>query len=77
LIDPAAVRAAREPVVRGSAIGEVPTIFLHDGQQQTGPFTLTAVQAMLQRGEISRDASYWSEGLTEWQSVVDLAAQPM
>jgi membrane associated rhomboid family serine protease len=77
LIDPAAVRAAREPVARGSAIGEVPTIFLHDGQQQTGPFTLTAVQAMLQRGEISRDASYWSEGLTEWQSVVDLAAQPM
>lgn len=77
LIDPAAVLAPRAPLARGPATGEVPTIFLHDGQQQTGPFTLTAVQAMLLHGEISRDASYWSEGMTDWQSVVDLAAQPM
>jgi hypothetical protein len=78
IIDPAVVlapaRMAAAPIPTAS---EVPTIYLHDGQQQTGPFTLTAVQAMLQRGEISRDASYWSEGMTDWESVVDLAGQPI
>jgi len=66
-------RAAARPL---PATSEVPTIFLHDGRQQTGPFTLTAVQAMLQRGEISPAASYWSEGMSDWQSVVELAGQP-
>lgn len=60
-----------------AATSEVPTIYLHDNQRQTGPFTLTHVQGLLQRGEISRDASYWSEGMAEWQSVVDLAGQPL
>jgi len=32
---------------------------------------------MLQRGEISRDASYWSEGMSGWESVSDLAGQPI
>jgi hypothetical protein len=50
---------------------------VHDGRQQTGPFTLTQVQTMLRRGEIGHDASYWSEGMSEWQSVVDLAGQPL
>lgn len=78
LIDPAAVLApARVTAASVPVTSETPTIFLHDGQRQTGPFTLTAVQAMLQRGEISREASYWSEGMTGWESVVDLAGQPI
>jgi len=77
-IDPAAILApARAPAAPLPASSETPTIFLHDGQAQTGPFTLTAVQAMLQRGEISRDASYWSEGMSGWESVSDLAGQPI
>jgi hypothetical protein len=78
IIDPAALMAragiAPAPV---TATSETPTIYLHDGQQQTGPFTLTEVQASLQRGELGLDASYWSEGMAEWQSVVDLAGQPL
>ena len=56
---------------------EVPTIFLHDGAAQTGPFTLSQVQAMLRYGEIAPEFSYWSEGMEQWQSVTDLSATPM
>jgi hypothetical protein len=31
---------------------------------------------MLQRGEVTRDASYWSEGLDDWQNIADLSNQP-
>jgi membrane associated rhomboid family serine protease len=78
VIEPAAaLAAARRVPAPIRATGETPTIFLHDGQQQTGPFTLSAVQAMLERGEINTDASYWSEGMSDWQSVTDLSSQPM
>jgi hypothetical protein len=78
IIDPAALMASiKAHPTPAPATSETPTLFLHDGQHQTGPFTLTAVQAKLQRGEISRDASYWSEGLADWQSVADLAGQPI
>jgi rhomboid family protein len=52
---------------------EVPAIYITDGGQQTGPFTLSQVQAMLRLGSISPDAFYWSEGLSDWQSVGELA----
>lgn len=78
ILDPTATLApARKAALPSTATSETPTIYLHDDQQQTGPFTLTAVQAKLQRGEISQDASYWSEGMTDWESVVDLAGQPI
>jgi membrane associated rhomboid family serine protease len=78
IIDPAKIMAAAHPPTLAAAVtSETPGIFLHDGQQQTGPFTLTQVQAMLQNGEIGHDASYWSEGMADWQSVVELAGQPM
>jgi len=78
IIDPAKVLAASRPrAATEAATSETPGIFLHDGEQQTGPFTLTQVQAMLQNGEISRELSYWSEGMADWQSVVDLAGQPI
>jgi membrane associated rhomboid family serine protease len=77
IIDPAALAAAVRAPLTSPVTSETPTIFLHDGSQQTGPFTLTDVQARLQRGEISREASYWSEGMADWQSVMDLAGQPL
>jgi membrane associated rhomboid family serine protease len=69
-----ATNAARQSVVVTS---ETPTIFLYDGTAQTGPFTLTQVQIMLLRKEIGRDAQYWSEGMTEWQNVLELSSQPI
>jgi membrane associated rhomboid family serine protease len=56
---------------------EIPTFFIFDGQEQTGPFTLTQVQQKLAHGEISRDAQYWSDGMTEWQNVLELSSHPV
>ena len=70
----AGTTAQYQPV---AATSEVPTIFLHDGATQTGPFTLSQVQMMLRHGEISADFSYWSEGMEQWQSVTELSATPM
>jgi membrane associated rhomboid family serine protease len=57
--------------------GETPTIYLHDGAQQTGPFTLTQIQAMLLRGEAGDGWHYWCEGMENWQSIVELSPTPM
>jgi len=75
ILDPAPlVAAATVPRIVTST--ETPTIFLHDGATQTGPFTLAQVQAMLRTGAIGRETEYWSEGLDDWQSVKDLSDQP-
>ncbi len=66
------VRTARVAVTN-----ETPTIYLHDGTEQRGPFTLTQIQTMLGQGEINHEAQYWSEGMAEWQGVRDLAAHPI
>jgi membrane associated rhomboid family serine protease len=78
IIDPAAVLAGRE--VQPSSVAatcETPTIFLHYRARQTGPFTLSQVQAMLHDGTIGREAFYWSEGMSQWESVVDLSDRPI
>jgi hypothetical protein len=77
IIDTSEFLAGVRPPAPVLNTSETPTIFLHDGYQQTGPYTLTAVQAMLNNGEISRDISYWSEGMSKWESVVDLADRPI
>ena len=64
-------------VKREAPVQETPNIFLHDGTAQTGPFTLSQVQAMLKDGVIGHDAAYWSEGMSDWQNVRELSAQPM
>jgi membrane associated rhomboid family serine protease len=77
IIDPTqamlSVAAARRKMEPPARTNEQPTIFLHDGAEQTGPFTLTQVQSMLEQGTINREASYWSEGMSDWQNVADLA----
>ena len=78
ILDPAKVLGAfTPPPMPSAATSETPTIFLHDGSAQTGPFTLTQIQGMLQHGTISRDAVYWSEGMEQWQAVSDLSATPI
>jgi hypothetical protein len=57
--------------------GETPTIYLHDGVVQSGPFTLSQIQAALAGGGIVGNALYWSEGMAEWQNVSDLVAGPL
>jgi len=75
IINPAAAIAAANDA-RDMASDETPTIFVHDGQEQTGPFTLSQIQVKLRRGDIPRDAQYWSEGMSDWQSVLELAGHP-
>ncbi len=55
------------------ATGEAPAIYIYHRGEQSGPFTLSHVQDMLRLGSIGQDAVYWSEGMTDWQSVADLA----
>jgi len=50
---------------------EVPTIYIaHDGQQ-SGPFTVSQVQAMVRLGSIEQAALYWTEGMADWQSIAE------
>lgn len=76
IIKPERIRVAVPPRPSVS-VQETPTIFLHDGTEQTGPFTLTQVQAKLRQGEINHDARYWSEGMDDWQDVIELSDQPI
>jgi membrane associated rhomboid family serine protease len=75
IIKPERIRVTL-PARPAASVMEAPTIFLHDGTQQTGPFTLSQVQAMLCAGEISHESQYWSEGLDDWQNVGELSSQP-
>ncbi len=78
IIDPGAIRTPiRVHLPAAQATSETPTIFLHDGTEQTGPFTLTQVQGMLHGGTLNLDASYWSEGMSDWESVADLSDRPL
>ncbi len=77
IIDPATILASTGVQASPTAANsETPGIFLHYCARQTGPFTLSQVQAMLHSGDIGRDAVYWSEGMSQWESVVDLSDQP-
>jgi len=67
-----ATPAPAAPVATPTAV-ETPTIFLHENGQQTGPFTLSAVQELLRQAAVSQDAYYWSEGMADWKSVTELA----
>lgn len=78
IIDPGTMRAPiRVHLPTSPATSEVPTFFLHDGTEQTGPFTLTQVQGMLHQGALGLDASYWSDGMSDWENVADLSDHPI
>jgi membrane associated rhomboid family serine protease len=52
---------------------EPATLFLYEGDAQSGPFNLFQVQHMLSQGTITSQALYWSEGMDGWRSVTELA----
>ncbi|HXE42744.1 MAG TPA: rhomboid family intramembrane serine protease [Candidatus Baltobacteraceae bacterium] len=63
------------PVPIQNSSAEIATIYLHENGEQSGPFTLSQIQSALANGAISGNAVYWSEGMADWQSVLDLPAQ--
>jgi membrane associated rhomboid family serine protease len=78
IIDPVKILAianARQQIQ--PVTSEIPTFYIYDNNEQTGPFTLTQVQLKLSHAEISRAAQYWSEGMTAWQNVLELSSQPI
>jgi membrane associated rhomboid family serine protease len=68
---------AAAPAHREMPTDETPTIHLLEAGVQSGPFTLSQIQWRLSRNSIGRDALYWSEGMADWQSVLELAAHPL
>jgi membrane associated rhomboid family serine protease len=48
---------------------EVAAIYLHHSGEQLGPFTSAQVAQMLALGSIDANASYWREGMADWQNV--------
>jgi membrane associated rhomboid family serine protease len=71
------IRVVRPATAVAVSASETPAIYLLDAGEQAGPYTLAQVQAMLSGGSLSQDALYWSEGMADWQSVMDLAPSPM
>ncbi len=75
IIDPTAALASAA-AHRETSTGEIPTIYIHQAGQQSGPFTLSQIQSRLLQGAIYKNALYWSDGMDDWQSVMDLSSQP-
>lgn len=65
---------ASTPTPAATALeNEVPTLYLYEGEAQYGPYNLFQIQQMLALGSVTNQALYWSEGMTEWRSVSELA----
>src|SRR5258706_3013737 len=64
---PAKIPAPAKPLT------ETPTIYLYDAEAQSGPFDLFQIQQMVSQGAVTSQALYWSEGMTEWRSISELA----
>ena len=75
IIRPGPIRV-EVPARREISPVETPTIYLHDAGVQSGPFTMLQIEQMLALGSISREALYWSEGMSDWGNVLELASQP-
>ncbi len=67
------LQPAAAVVAAPETAGEAPAIYIYQGGEQNGPFTLSHLQDMLRLGSIGPDALYWSEGMADWQSVADLS----
>jgi len=55
---------------------ELPTLYLYENEVQTGPFTLAQIQERLAQNELPAGTRYWSEGMSQWEDVQDLAERP-
>jgi membrane associated rhomboid family serine protease len=52
------------------------TVYLYEGEAQSGPFTYAQVRQMLALGAISVETLYWEDGMPEWRTVTELTAPP-
>jgi len=52
------------------------TILLHENGVQTGPHTLSEIQARLEQKELDDQTIYWKPGMSRWENVMDLAEAP-
>lgn len=55
-----------------SNIPKTMELHLLQNDQQTGPYSLDQIAAMLQNGEINQDTPAWHEGLSEWTLLSEL-----
>ncbi len=76
ILSPEEIRAAAALNRPAPTELEIPTIYLHVDGVQSGPFTLTQIQSRLAQNELSLESLYWSEGMSRWESVADLADRP-
>ena len=47
-------------------------LYITDGAEQKGPYLLPQVKAMWLNGQLTADALYWSDGMSDWSSLADL-----
>lgn len=52
--------------------GETVDYIIQDGEHRKGPYTLTQIKAMWERGLITSTALYWSEGPGSWSPLHSL-----
>jgi len=72
ILSPEEIKAASS-LGKAPSVLEVPTIYLHEDGAPTGPFTLPQIQARLAQCELDPETRYWSEGMSQWESVTELA----
>jgi len=78
ILSPEEIKAAAPFTPRPAPVEfEIPTIYLHAEGVQSGPFTLAQIQLRLARRELGPDTRYWCEGMSQWESIQDLADRPL
>lgn len=50
-----------------------PTIYVYQNETQYGPYNRFQIRQMLADGSVVSEAQYWSEGMSEWRNVAELA----
>ena len=68
---------SRVPALRVAMVGwpDKPWI-VHDGRQQSGPFTTDQLIALLRAGQVDWLWSVWREGMKEWKKPASLFTMP-
>ena len=77
ILSPQEIKAAAPAHRPAPDAFEIPTIYLHSNGVQSGPFTLSQIQWRLAQNELDARARYWSEGMSQWESIQDLADRPL
>ena len=71
ILSPEEIQAAASSP--GPSPMDVPTIYLHEYEGRTGPFTLAEIQTRLAEFKLDPRTLYWTQGMKGWEPVGDLA----